>query len=98
MMRVPFKLAEAPHGATKIVGLAACMLFAACSSSAIDAPGDDADAPSAGTGGSEAAGGTASAGTAPAAPVTEPDYRKQAYPAGPYGIGDGATLENLAFL
>jgi hypothetical protein len=98
MMLVSFKLAEAPRHARKIAGVAACVLFAACSSSAIDAPGDDGDAPSAGTGGSEAAGGTSSGGTAPTTAVTEPDYRKQAYPPGPYGTGEGATLENFAFL
>ena len=97
-MRVPFKLAEAPHGATIIVGLAACLLLAACSSSAIDSASDGTDGSSAGTGGSSAAAGSANAGTAPVSTVTEPDYRKQAYPPGPYGTGEGATLENLAFL
>lgn len=94
-MRIRFKQATAPQVGT-MVGLAACgVLIVACSSSAIGSA--EGDQPSANTGGSHAAGAAASAGTA-ATKVTEPDYRKQDYPPGPYGTGDGATLENFAFL
>jgi hypothetical protein len=92
MMHGSFKSAEARHGVTQIFMAVACAaLLGACSSSAIDSA--DEDAPSGDTGGSAA--GTS--GTA-RPPVAGPDYRKQDYPAGPYGTGIGATLENYAFL
>ena len=78
----------------RVVIFAVCaLMLAGCSSSAIE----DAQGSAAG-GGSTNAGGTAAVAGSKQAPSGEPDYRKQDYPAGPYGVGEGATLENLAFL
>ena len=72
-----------------VIFAASALLLPACSSVAID----DADA----SGGSSGVdGGSANAGSA--ASPHQPEYRKQDYPAGPYGLGEGAILENLAFL
>lgn len=91
-MHVSFKSAEAPQGVTKIFMAVACaVLLGACSSSAIDSAGQDAPS---GDAGASAAGASGTARP----PVAGPDYRKHDYPAGPYGTGIGATLENYAFL
>lgn len=92
-MHVSFKWAQGQRGFTVFVAALNVALLAACSSSAI---GDSEPEPSADAGGSAAVGGTASSGGSAA--VAEPDYRKQDYPAGPYGVGVGATLENYSFL
>ena len=92
-MRVPFKANSAQRGGS-VVGLAAGGVFlAACSSTPIEDP--NAMTPS----------DTATAGSAPvaasggSAPTTSgPAYQKQDYPAGPYGTGVRATLEDFAFL
>jgi len=87
------------------VGLAAAGVFlAACSSSPIDDPNapPSADAPTAGSAATPSGDGStpsASAGAGNGAPAaTGPAYEKQDYPAGPYGMGVGATLEDFAFL
>lgn len=82
----------------RVIIFTACVgMLSACSSAALDGP--DGDLPGAGgtspAGGSAAAGGGARAGTGPAA---GPGYRKQDYPAGPYGTGIDSTLEDFAFL
>jgi hypothetical protein len=88
MMRVPFKSSEASRSAQLA---AVAVLLAACSSAPIDAPGPtDESAPTAG-----------SASTPPPASTvndTGTTYAKQDYPAGPYGTGVHATLEDFAFL
>lgn len=62
--------------------------FAACSSAPVDE--GVAGAPSGAAGG-----GAGGESTAPAVGV---DYQKRDYPPGPYGTGQGSTLENFAFL
>jgi hypothetical protein len=111
MMRVPFKASLARSAAWLAAG---AVFFAACSSKPIDDPSatdtPDGASPTGGSGSvipSTAAGTTSSAGTSPdeatagtatAAPSNAPIYQKQDYPAGPYGTGVRATLENFAFL
>lgn len=77
----------------RFAGLAAhAALLAACSSQPLDSAtseGSAGSAPTAG-GGSPSPGGNTG--------VTAPDYQKRDYPAGPYGIGLGSTLENFGFL
>jgi hypothetical protein len=93
MMHVSFKWAQGKRVVTVFATALNVALLAACSSSAIDGSQE----PSVDVGGSAATGGsTASNGAGPA--VGGPDYRKQDYPAGPYGVGIGATLENYSFL
>lgn len=102
-MRVHLQANIAPP-CSRVGGLAALAIaLAACSSTPIDdaagtdaAPSASAGSPgSAGTSGS--AGGTAETGGGSA---VEPvgGYVKRSYPAGPYGTGVGATLEDFAFL
>lgn len=75
-----------------------------CSSKAIDdaeepaatAGGPGGEQPSGGTGGVEP--GTGGDAASPAPSAGGPNYQKQDYPAGPYGTGVGATLENFSFL
>src|SRR5690242_6920669 len=93
MMHVSFKWAQGQRVFTVFATALSVALLAACSSSAIDG----SEEPSADVGGSAAIGGS-SASNGGSAPVAEPDYRKQDYPAGPYGVGVGATLENFSFL
>lgn len=64
----------------------AAVLFAACSSAPIGDEGTQ-PAPTAG----------ASGGGAVASP-SNVDYQRRDYPEGPYGTGEGSTLENFAFL
>jgi hypothetical protein len=90
MMRVPSKATEA-HRAVRSVWLAAAaVLLAACSSKPIDDPG----AASAGAPSSSAGNGPVPSGGS----ATAPSYQKQDYPAGPYGTGLHATLEDFDFL
>lgn len=72
-------------------------LSTACASKAIDDSEPDA-IPSAGKGSSEPTGGTGATGGGDTASGAGPSYQKQDYPAGPYGTGEGATLENFSFL
>lgn len=93
-MRVPFSAWLA----------AGAVFLAACSSAPIDDANSDANDPVGGSSsvipGGSAGSGTApaSAGTSAAAPSNAPIYQKQDYPAGPYGTGVRATLEDFAFL
>ena len=105
-MRVRSKASQARPGAKTAWLVAALAFSAACSS----APLDDADAAAgSAAGGSTAAGapsvipGTgATAGSTTGTtdtPISKgPSYQKLDYPAGPYGVGVHATLENFAFL
>ena len=72
---------------------ALALLLAACSSSPVKEPADSELSPR-----EEGSGGTEPNSGAPSSAVTAPAYHKEDYPAGPYGVGVGATLENLAFL
>jgi hypothetical protein len=91
-MRVPFQADEARRSG-QIVWLAAAGVFlAACSSAPLDDPNaQNADTPTAGS-----AAAPSGDGNVPSA--TGPTYEKQDYPAGPYGMGVNATLEDFAFL
>src|SRR5205809_7979428 len=104
MMRVRSKASRAHTGA-KTAWLAATLVCsAACSSAPITEPdaaaaGSPAAGGSAAGGSSSGSGATASAGTSTTAPIDAgPSYEKIDYPAGPYGVGVHATLENFAFL
>lgn len=74
-------------------------LLAACSSESLNPEADAGSAGSASTAGADSS-ATAGSGAsqAGAAGVSGPNYQKQDYPAGPYGIGLHSTLENFAFL
>jgi hypothetical protein len=87
MMRVHSQPAEAFPSAALI---ALILLFSAgCASKALDEPAPSGD-PNPSSGNQSGAGsGSAAAG---------PDYHRQDYPAGPYGVGVGSTLEDFAFL
>lgn len=65
-------------------------LGAGCASKSLDEPGSGSDTPNPGAGNQSGGGSDSGAVT--------PDYRRQDYPAGPYGVGLGATLEDFAFL
>jgi hypothetical protein len=102
MMRVRSKVNLARLGTRAAWLVASTALLAACSSAAVDDP-NATDAPA--TAGSTGTGdgtvipvgsGTAGSGSAPVS--NAPTYQKQDYPAGPYGTGVHATLENFAFL
>ncbi len=101
-MRVRSKPSQARSGAKTAWLIAMLAVSAACSSAPIEEPAGTATA----AGGSAAAGapsvipGTgATAGSSTAAPTDAgPSYQKVDYPAGPYGVGVHATLENFAFL
>jgi hypothetical protein len=91
MMRARLQLGKSGGQAAYVSWLSvAAIFFAGCVSKPLDAP-TSGDAASAG-----------SPATATPAPGTKtasgPDYEKQTYPAGPYGVGVGATLEDFAFL
>lgn len=60
-----------------------------CASKALDTSAEPSE-PQPGGGNQSTAGSGSASGT--------PDYRRQDYPAGPYGVGVGATLEDFAFL
>src|SRR6478752_4809742 len=74
---------------------AGAVFFAACSSAPLD-DSQSSTTPDPASGGS-ASGGAASSGGSAASPGSV-DYEKQDYPAGPYGTGLHATLQNFAFL
>ena len=104
-MRVRSK-ATLAHSAARCTGLAAvAVVLAACSSAPIDDPSatpNDATssgasgAATAGSGAATAGSGTVQGGSGSVA--AGPDYQKRSYPAGPYGTGLHATLENFGFL
>ncbi len=76
-----------------VIFVVGALSLLACSSAPLDAePGPEG---AGGGGGSGAI--VAGAGTG-AVPAADPGYRRQDYPAGPYGLAEGATLENLGFL
>lgn len=94
-MRVRSKVNLAPTRSAAAWLAVAAAFVSACSSTPIDEPAaGDAAPPSSGggTGNVVPSGGGATVGAA--APV----YQKQDYPAGPYGVGLHATLENFSFL
>ncbi len=103
-MRVRSKARQARPGAKTVRLVATLAVSAACSSAPVNDPGLAADGSAAG--GSAAAGAPsripvtgAPAGTTAAGPNSaDPNYQKLDYPAGPYGVGVHATLENFAFL
>ncbi len=92
-------------GALLFASSALLALGAGCASKAIDddpseaagaTAGTSSDGPSGGRGGADVpAGGDTSS---PGPRAGGPSYQKQDYPAGPYGTGVGATLENFSFL
>jgi hypothetical protein len=93
MMRVPFTAWLAAGG----------VFFAACSSAPIDDANATGTTDSVGGGGSalpgsSGTGADATAGGSAAQVGSAPIYQKQDYPAGPYGTGVRATIENFAFL
>jgi hypothetical protein len=101
MMSVPSNVTLARSGA-RSAGLAAvAVVLAACSSTPINDPnaeGDDA-APSAGSSATPGSGMTpGGSGGGSSSAAAAPDYQKTDYPAGPYGTGVHATLENFGFL
>ena len=80
-------LCERPDRVSVVMALT--LLLSACSSDALTEPGSEAP----GDGSSQpGAAGTAGADTAAV------DYRREIYPAGPYGFAVGTTMENFAFL
>jgi hypothetical protein len=102
MMRVRSKVNLPRLGLRTAWLVAGAVVLAACSSAAIDDPNADASATPAGSG-SGASGGVVPTPSAVAgstgAPISNgPTYQKQDYPAGPYGTGLHATLEDFAFL
>jgi AhpC/TSA family len=104
MMRIRSKASQARPGAKTAWLVATLAVSAACSSAPIEDP--EADAASGGSTASAGApsvipGTGAGAGTSTTAPTPTaagPTYEKVDYPAGPYGVGVHATLENFAFL
>jgi hypothetical protein len=105
-MRVPYQVRRAsPRGKSELaraVGLAGALLgLSACSSAPLDdaAPTDDAAGGSAPSGGSpSASAGTSSAAGSASNVADGPVYTKRDYPAGPYGTGVQAVIEDFAFL
>ncbi|HYJ08248.1 MAG TPA: hypothetical protein VEX18_04550 [Polyangiaceae bacterium] len=86
-MRVQFQPALAlPSAALLALSL---LLGAGCASEGLEEPAPQGDPNPSGGNQSSAGSGSAAAG---------PDYRRQDYPAGPYGVGLGSTLEDFAFL
>ena len=97
-MRVSLKL-DAAQVAGSLLALTVT-LSTACASKAID-DSEPAATPNAGRPSSEPTGGTdsgAPSGGSDTSSGAGPSYQKQDYPAGPYGTGVGATLENFSFL
>jgi|SRR6478609_7878377 len=92
MMRVRYQPSQLDFGARSICLAAVGVFLAACSSAPLD------DTQSSGTPAASASGATSSGGGGGAAPPSSVDYEKEEYPAGPYGTGLHATLENLSFL
>jgi len=98
MMRVRSKVNLPRLGRPTAWLVAGAVALAACSSAAIDDPNDtDAPAVTAGSG-SVAPMPSATAGSTSAPLGNAPTYQKQDYPAGPYGTGVHAMLEDFAFL
>ncbi len=93
-MPVSKKLALAFPGAHRLSALA--LIFGtACSSAPVTGPaeqGDDMNPAVPSGGGNQASAGSSGSG------VPAPSYQKLDYPAGPYGVGVGAVIEDLAFL
>lgn len=93
-MPVSKKLALAFPGARRLPALT--LIFGtACSSTPVDAPSGQGDGMSPAEpsgGGNQASGGSSGSG------VPAPSYQRLDYPAGPYGVGVGAVIEDLAFL
>lgn len=85
-MRVQFQPAPALPSAALI---ALSLLLGGCSSEGLEEPAPQSDPNPSGGNQSSAGSGSTAAG---------PDYRRQDYPAGPYGVGVGSTLEDFAFL
>src|SRR4051812_28678899 len=110
MMRVRSKVNLPRLGLRTAWLLAGAVVLAACSSAAVDDPNaTDAPATPAGSGSgasgnvvptpSASAGNTGAVAGSTGAPSSNgPTYQKQDYPAGPYGTGLHATLEDFAFL
>jgi hypothetical protein len=92
MMPVSKKLALTMPGARWLPPLA--LIFGtACSSTPVTDPdeqGGGMGSPEPGGGGNQASAGSSG--------VAAPAYQKLDYPAGPYGVGVGAVIEDLAFL
>ena len=106
-MRVRSKASPPRLGPKTAWVFAGAVVLAACSSAPIDDPNaTDAPAATAGSGGNgsvlpipSATAGTSSATAgSTSAPSNAPTYQKLDYPAGPYGTGLHATLEDFAFL
>lgn len=76
-----------------VIFAASILSLSACSSAAIDGSSEPAGA----GGESQGSGGSGVSGSKPT-PAVVPSYRQHDYPEGPFGLGEGATLENLAFL
>lgn len=90
---MPAKASRAAAPRAVVLVSLGLLLGAGCASKALGEPGDGSDStPAASAGGSAATGGSV------AAPSVSADYYREDYPAGPYGIGVGATLEDFAFL
>jgi hypothetical protein len=89
MMRARSNASWANWGMRGLWLCAPAVFFAACSSAPLDDSGAEPPPSS--------AAGSGSGGSDAAAP-SGVDYQKQDYPAGPYGTGEGSTLENFAFL
>src|SRR5689334_5069027 len=89
MMRARLRPRKLGVTAARLSGLSvAAIFFAGCASKPLDEP----------TPGAAAAGGPSAPAPSTPEPSAGPDYQKQDYPAGPYGVGVGATLEDFAFL
>jgi len=89
-MRTTESLRE-PSGRGLAIVSAAISLLSACSSAPLTEPGGDA----AGDGSA----GSAVGGRAAVAPQSSgPDYFREKYPTGPYGIAAGAVIEDFAFM
>jgi hypothetical protein len=103
-MRVRSK-ATLARSVAHVAGLAAvAVVLAACSSAPINDPNQTNNDASAGaTAGSSntpsaAAGSSSNGGSGSVSVEAGPDYQKTDYPAGPYGTGLNATIENFGFL
>lgn len=103
-MRVRFQLTTARPNTTSAWLAVGAVFLTACSSAPVDDPNaSNAETPAGGSSSgvpAETAGTSsqASAGSSTVAPGAGPIYQRQDYPAGPYGTGVRATLENFAFL
>jgi len=104
-MRVSFSAKKAPLWAGLLALSSLAALSTACSSEPLGT-GNEADAGGTGsvlpgnTAGTKTDAPSDAGGSGGSAPVAEPSggYQKREYPAGPYGTGLGATLEDFSFL